>query len=344
MQTSKENYSLKQYYMYRKEEINSNYAIGGMGIYAVQDFYDQDIIGVDVSLILASQHKWYYGKNSLDCHIDLYGPKFGVSFGFFPTIKSEATSVCGILCGQQYFGSGVRGAIDSSIQSNMIGVNYSRLGYVKFVIDKIADIEKIPEVGDVLLISHTTPQNIEKPELSYLPIEYYQQVRQAIKRLTDKGVHVIIPAGDGKHNLDDPIYNGVFSDSDPYATDAIYVGAFNPITAITNDMSNYGSRVTACAWGSDVVTTDYNADGSNYMEKSAYTENFGGTIAATAQVASAVITIQSVLKRTLDLLLTPSEMKDILRSQGQSIYTHNIGTFPDVIAVLNHYGIIIPNQ
>src|SRR4030095_5997333 len=76
-----------------------------------------------------------------------------------------------------------------------------------------------------------------------------------------------------------------------------------------NNGSNYGSRIDCYAWGTDINTTSTDRDGS----RSTYISDFAGTSGASAIIAGAVISIQSMRVRANKNRFAPEEMRRILR-------------------------------
>jgi hypothetical protein len=166
--------------------------------------------------------------------------------------------------------------------------------------------------GDVILIE----QQVYGPDLEYLPVIWDRAVRDAIRVASAAGVVVVVPAGNGAINLDDPVYEGVFTES----TGAILVGAGG--SSISDDPrgrsgSNYGSMLTVQGWWGDIVTTGGDSYHDLYFPNDdvnqAYTANFGGTSGASAIVAGLVASVQSMAIETRGSPFTPVEVSLLLR-------------------------------
>ncbi len=189
--------------------------------------------------------------------------------------------------------------------------------------------------GDVLLIELQSTG----PRGRYLPVEYWDDVYDAIRAATDRGVVVIEAAGNGGEDLDNRSYNGKLSRSGR-DSGAILVGAGAPPRAgFTDrerlDFSNYGSRLDVQGWGRKVATLDYGdlqaCDGSVDRH---YTGEFAGTSSASPIVAGAAILVEERAKKERGVVLTPRELRDLLRISGSpQIGSRNkpIGPRPDLL-------------
>jgi serine protease len=200
--------------------------------------------------------------------------------------------------------------------------------------------------GDIILIED---QSVRGPRLDpntghgLLPIEFEQDIFDAIKRATDAGIVVIEPAGNGGENLDDEIYQGRFSRN--HDCGAILVGAgFVPLNfsnegtdRARTDETNYGSRVDVQGWGRAIATCGYGDIRLGQGENNFYTAKFGGTSGASAMVAGAAAALQSIVKQRGLAPLTSIQMRRLLASSGtpQAGNTNkSIGPRPDLRAAI----------
>jgi len=178
--------------------------------------------------------------------------------------------------------------------------------------------------GDIVLLEMQTTgpreADAEHPYV-YLPAETNRAVWEVVKAATDAGVIVVAAAGNGyldtwgSYSLDGPLYQlpywRAWGDSG-----AIIVGAGSP-DALHEKMafSEYGSRVDVHAWGMYVMTAGYGDCGRSQFSTREYTSSFSGTSSASALVAAAATALQSLAKKESHLL-TPSEMRELLKSTG----------------------------
>ena len=102
--------------------------------------------------------------------------------------------------------------------------------------------------------------------------------------------------------------------------------------------SNYGSTVDLQGWGENVWTTGYgsaySADGANYN----YTSSFNGTSSASPIVAGACILLQSAQKGKTGNVLSPEDVKQILRATGSvqlGNTAENIGPMPNAVTAIS---------
>ena len=86
----------------------------------------------------------------------------------------------------------------------------------------------------------------------WVPFELLQPVFDATLTLTANDVHVVVTAGNGDNNLDDPRFFNRF-DRTFRDSGAVFVGATDGSSMDRVWFSNYGSRLDANGWGQDVV-------------------------------------------------------------------------------------------
>lgn len=176
--------------------------------------------------------------------------------------------------------------------------------------------------GDVLLIELQTTG----PRGRFLPMEWYDDVYDAVRAATDRGIVIIEAAGNGNEDLDHKTYKGKF-DRTKRDSGAIMIGAGGPPRDGFNDrekldFSNYGSRVDVQGWGRMVATLDYGdlqqcEDGSDdwrYTDRH-YTNRFSGTSSASPIVAGAAVLVQGLAKQR-GRVLSPRALRDLLAKTG----------------------------
>jgi subtilisin family serine protease len=188
--------------------------------------------------------------------------------------------------------------------------------------------------GDVIVIEQQAPVcGLE----DYGPLEYYQDMFDAVSAATAKGIVVVAAAGNGDVNLDRDTCFGAF-DRAKRDSQAIIVGAGSSTDRTRLSFSSYGSRVDVQGWGENVTTTGY-GDAYNPTNdvRRYYTKSFNGTSSATPIVAGTVLVIQSVRKACGLPPATPLEMRDLLVRTGArqgSPRARNIGPLPNLEAAL----------
>lgn len=172
----------------------------------------------------------------------------------------------------------------------------------------------------------------------YVPVEFGKPIWMATKTGTDAGVLVIAAAGNGYENLDKPFYKKYMDRGD---SGAIIVGAGSSNRQHNKmDFSTYGKRVDVQGWGENVVTTGY-GDLKKYGgdDRQKYTRQFSGTSSATPIVVGSAALIQSFVKKEHDRVLTPKEMRTLLKETGVAQGSGgNIGPLPDVKAAMEKLG------
>jgi subtilisin family serine protease len=290
---------------------------------------------------------------------------------------NHGTSVIGAIIGNDN-GFGVTGvAPDATLSTACFGSDWSDKP-TSAIIMQAADLLS---AGDILLleIHRPGPRWDQDPnsEFGFIPIEWWPDDFQAIAYATSKGIIVVEPAGNGFQNLDDALYATPLSDfpanwKNPFApggpdSGAIVVGAGNPPAGVHNrtvdtlgfnetyvdrarcSFSNYGSRVDCQGWGFEVTTLgggDLQPGGQNATapptdRNRLYTDVFAGTSSASPIVVGAAACVQGALLAASRPALTPSAMRQLLRTTGSPQQSapdrqadERIGTRPDLRAIL----------
>jgi len=196
--------------------------------------------------------------------------------------------------------------------------------------------------GDVLLIELQTTG----PRGRFLPMEWSDDVYDAIRAATDRGVVVVEAAGNGNEDLDHKTYKRKF-DRTKRDSGAIMIGAGGPPrTGFSDreklDFSNYGSRVDVQGWGRMVATLDYGdlqacdqGEDRRYTDRH-YTNTFSGTSSASPIVAGAAVLIQGIAKQRGGVL-GPRDLRTLLRDTGTpqaGDTSKQIGPRPDLARAL----------
>jgi serine protease len=171
-----------------------------------------------------------------------------------------------------------------------------------------------------------------------IPVEYWQANFDAISAATDAGFVVVEAAGNGQMNLDSDRYEHKF-DHDARDSGAIIVGAGTSDTRAPVCSTNFGNRIDLQGWGEGVTTTGYDTLNPTGDPTTGYTDNFGGTSAATAMVAGAVASFQGIAKDR-HYSLTPEEVRESLHDTGTlqdaaTDKTKNIGPLVNLVDAIS---------
>lgn len=263
-----------------------------------------------------------------DEHEDLPGDRIrhvgGTKFRD-PMWRAHGTAVLGEVVGRDN-GKGVVG-----IAPDVERVFTSSIGGTT-VANAIDVAAKNLRAGDVLLIELQGGG----PRGRYVPVEYWDDVFDAIKAATKRGVVVVEAAGNGGENLDHATYKRKF-DRAKRDSGAIMVGAGGPprggyADRERLDFSNYGGRVDVQGWGRKVATLDYGDLQACSGADRHYTGEFSGTSSASPIVAGAAVIVQGVAK-SRGRLLAPTQIRDLLRTTGTPQLgdtSEQIGPRPDL--------------
>jgi hypothetical protein len=177
-------------------------------------------------------------------------------------------------------------------------------------VEKAQGGTRVPvEYGDDEFVDETDPDS--------------KEIFDLISAATQRGVIVIEPAGNGGQNLGDTsVYGGMF-DRQQRDSGAIMVGQ-GSMKGKRLKGSNYGNRVDVQALGEEVVTT---GNGDLFPKKTSlvseplyedylFTRKFSGTSSASAIVAGAAASLQSIWIEQGYSPLLPACMREILKEKG----------------------------
>ena len=169
--------------------------------------------------------------------------------------------------------------------------------------------------GRVLLFEVQIPQVTDASGQVWtnMPVEVYDDYYQAIRLAISLGVVVVVPAGNGRRDLDayvDASTGQALLDPDVRDSGAIFVGACAPTSrtrwkGALGSGTNFGRRVNCFAWGKDAHSAATNGSIGGYA-------GFGGTSAAAAIIAGAALSIQSLVEKSTGDRLSGMEMRALL--------------------------------
>jgi hypothetical protein len=191
--------------------------------------------------------------------------------------------------------------------------------------------------GDVMAMIGGYNLRLTKPE-DYVPMEFFQLDFDAIRTATAMGFLVLEAAMNGDNDLDDPRFARRF-DLSFRDSGAIMVAATDGPALTRASFSNFGSRIDTNGWGGEVATIGYgDLFFVNRDSLQAYSRGYAGTSAATACLSGVVTTLASTVARQRESILTPGELRGLLRSHGTPI-PGDIGRRPDLLAMLGSLGL-----
>ena len=208
--------------------------------------------------------------------------------------------------------------------------------------------------GTIMLIEIQTagllnPSSCSADPYGCVPTSIIPLNHDAIEYAIASDITVIEGGGNGSVDLGNPAnYGTVYTNISTNDSGSIIVGASLGASKEIASFSNWGSRVDVFAWGAGVATTSFPSSlpldwygttspiPPNDETNIHYTDNFGGTSAATAMIAGAASLVQSYAKQELVNVETryimPLKMREILADSGvpQSGSGGNIGMQPRV--------------
>jgi hypothetical protein len=222
-------------------------------------------------------------------------------------------------------------------------------GQIKNIADAILEAIDSLQAGDVMLIeAQLTDQDQIVNNL--LPVEVEPAIFDAITVGVNLDI-IIIEAGGNKgidmdnfkNESEKFVLNRRHPDfRDDWDSGAIMVGASTSSVPHRRKRgrsgTNYGSRIDCYAWGANINTASTNTNGS----RSLYTSTFSGTSGASAIIAGAVISIQSMKEKVDGNKYDPYEIRKILRDEtcgtaSSTPETDKIGLMPDLKKIVDKY-------
>jgi len=213
-------------------------------------------------------------------------------------------------------------------------------GVVSGTANAVNLISKVLKPGDVMSSSYGVYLRCGIANVGLPPEAGNQGDFDAIKNATAKGIIYTVSAGNSKHDLDSSCWNGLF-DLNKRDSGALIIGASIPTARTRYVLSNFGTRIDAHGWGSGVYTTGYgylfkpNLDLRQY-----YTERFGGTSAAAAQVGGVCAAFMAAVREQNGVVPTAKQVRDILRKHGSPApASEKIASLPDLKKMLAAVGL-----
>lgn len=303
-------YTSQQFYLYGDQGGNIS------GIYADYAWsvgvYGQGVSFADIEWGWDYQHVDFAGQNVIDA--------------LTTTNHDYDDHGTGVL-GEMYSadnGFGVKGCVyGADAFYGFSEITKGRTSAIAYAIDSL-------DPGDIIVYEmQTGGGDVDGNGSKYVPADYNQSVWDITKSATEAGYIVVAAAGNGNEDLDNSYYSSYMARGD---NGSIIVGAGTKVGRNKCSFSTYGERVDVCGIGDwSIVTTGYgDLYGSGHTS---YTDGFSGTSSSTPIVASAAIAVQSYAKKTYGEVISPKDMRSILKATGtpQGSGGH-IGPLPNVKA------------
>ena len=193
--------------------------------------------------------------------------------------------------------------------------------------------------GDILLLETATPftPDLTRPDIL---VEFDPAVQVAIGLAVLRGITVIEPAGNGGINLDAFPFLAHTRPDSPTFSGAIVVGAGEltepALASWARTFSTFGSRVDCFAAGGRIRSPAASAT-------NAY-QQFGGTSGASAIIAGAAASLQSMTRAATGSTLAPADVRRIFRSAQLGVLPDDplgarIGAMPNLRKVVQAQGL-----
>ena len=276
-------------------------------------------------------------------HQDLVTANIQIISGINYRFHGHGTAVLGIVSAadNKLGGVGIAPATKTEVASQCLQPSQRLQPAGRYLNTAEAILSVIPSMnaGDVLLLE----AQIFRPSAGgYVPIEVEDAVFDAIKMATSRGIVVIEPAANGSIDLDKfkneygkNILNRASQDFRD--SGAIMVGAASSSVPHSRlAFSNYGSRIDCFSWGEHVSTC---GKGWQDTETTTYTNDFGGTSAASPIIAGAALLMQSWAIKTGRGLFNPATLRNALsdtslNTLSASPKNDRIGAMPNLKALI----------
>lgn len=312
------NYESSQTYLGPDPGVNMNYAWG---------------LGLIGSGIRVRDVEYGFNPN----HEDLNQVNVAIASGM--TINSSATTaytehgtpVFGIIMADK--GTYGISGMAYGAQEMVLFPEWQQTGYSR--VDAVTQAIANSQPGDVILYEMQAFGQGGSSSTNYVPAEYSQVIWDLTKAATDAGIIIVEAAANGNQDLDSAFYAPYMARGD---SGAIIVGGGLANTSHDRiSYSTYGSRVDVQGWAQNVFACGYGdliQIGGDFNQ--GYT-NFSGTSSATPMVAACVIVLQSYYFGLTGTYMTPSVMRNLLKTTGIPQGTGvmgNIGPLPNMQAAI----------
>ena len=249
------------------------------------------------------------------------------SWGTYDTIhwRNHGTAACGILSASRDH-RGVRGVVPLS-QLYVCSIANGDGNAVSLA-------TKIAGAGDVFTSSVVYAVYYQSKGF-HAPFDLRQDVYDAIRVATLKGIVVTIPAGNTGVDLARKELYGTRYLSTSSPSGAWITGASLTAKTTRVQWSNFGGAVGLSAWGAKVATCGYGFyfRGQDAPERRSYTDIFGGTSATAPQVAAVAASIQSIAKSHFGVVVPTGILLNQLQTYGTPVQG-GIGPRPNQILTL----------
>ncbi len=307
-------YTPRQYYLQGPQPVPP-YQIGGVN--AVEARSIPGAKGAGIQVISSEIDHWAYD------HVDLPPPNIEKSEG--ANVDEHDTASVGIIASKEN-NFGTTGIVPDA-----------RVGYLEWDPEWLLQMAQQLASGAVMQLGvqydYSPINKIGCIEDCLMPLEYNTPTRDIIAyTVKERGIHVVLAAGNGNINLDHPGFDGEF-DRNRFDSGALYAGAVDPKTGLRASYSNYGKRVDLFSWGANVTTTYWSEENPTTL----YTHTYAGTSSANPIIAGVIAALLGAAHAHGLGIRPPWEINALLVATGRPQINGNdneIGVQPNVTAAI----------
>lgn len=250
-----------------------------------------------------------------------------------PAVAEHGTNVLGVLCGSDALNqfSGIAPNLERVF---VVSHGGSAGGVVQAILDAGAELLQAPPYTGIILLE----AEFSKPGVAPYPCELDDYVFEAIYEVTQAGITVIEPAGNGDSNLSNhAALNPSHIDFRDSGAIVVAAGVRSPPNWKRWLGSNFGRRVDCFAAGETVRTAT--------SGEAIYADRFGGTSSAAAIIAGVAAVTQSMALHITGTALQPPALRKLLQDSkfGTASSTNSeagggewIGNMPDLALIAQH--------
>ena len=196
--------------------------------------------------------------------------------------------------------------------------------------------------GDVLLVEVQVPiwshsLNSIIPG-SLVPPSFYSPVREILNKISERGIHVVISAGNMGQDFNETYFKDRLSRN--FNSNLIYVGSTiqEGNHLLRSSKSNHGDLIDIYGPGEKVFAAGRFPNQENQL----YSANFSGTSSGGAVVAGLITQVLGLAKAQ-GKVISPERLRLALKKAGKPVFNNKeiVGTYLDAYLLAEKLGLII---